>query len=80
MTGETGHSAGGTDRSEHPLVIEESLGWTRDGGSCSRCGADYRGRPYDSGRGRRVLARTEPGVVEPINLCQSCAEEVHDDR
>lgn len=55
--------------------VERILGLTRDGGSCSRCGSDYRGAPYRSGRGRRLLAEIEPGLVEPVNLCVDCAPE-----
>lgn len=54
------------------LQVEEVLGRTGDGGSCSLCGSDYRGAPYSDGRGVRVLAAVEPGVVEPVNLCPEC--------
>jgi hypothetical protein len=57
------------------VTIVEDLRPTRDGGSCSHCNRDYRGRPFDHDeRGRRVLAEIEPGVVEPVNLCPECWE------
>ena len=59
-----------------PLQVEEVLGRTRDGGSCSLCGSDYRGAPYFDGRGVRVLASAEPGVVEPMHLCQECCDRL----
>ena len=55
--------------------VERDLGPTRDGGSCSECDSDYRGAPYQEGRGRRVLMEISPGVVEPANLCADCAPE-----
>lgn len=57
------------------IRIEDDLGRTRDGGSCCVCGGDYQGAPYAENRGRRVLKETEPGVIEPANLCRSCFEE-----
>jgi hypothetical protein len=54
--------------------IERVLGQVENGGSCARCGADYRGRPFTEQRGVRALAEAEPGVVEPFNLCPDCFE------
>lgn len=54
------------------MRIEDTVGATRDGGSCANCGRDYQGAPYSERRGRRVLAEIEPGVVEPVNICQGC--------
>lgn len=62
--------------SETDIEIERELGLTRDGGSCSKCDSDYTGAPYRSERGRRVLAEIEEGLVEPVNLCPECFEEV----
>lgn len=59
-----------------PLEVVETLGRTRDGGSCSECGEGYRGAPYSEGRGRRVLAEVEPGLTEPVNLCRDCYLEL----
>lgn len=56
------------------MRIVEDLGRTRDGGSCALCSRDYQGAPFAGGRGRRVLAESEPGVVEPFNLCAGCFE------
>lgn len=56
------------------INIIEINGPTRDGGSCSICGSDYRGRPYQEQRGKRALVRLEPGLIEPVNLCSDCAE------
>jgi hypothetical protein len=60
--------------------IERDLGRTRDGGSCSRCDSDYTGSPYSRDRGRRVIAEIEPGVVEPVNVCSECFEDMGGDR
>ena len=57
------------------MRIEETIGLMLDGGSCAICGGDYRGAPYAERRGRRVLAEVEPGLVEPINVCPSCADD-----
>lgn len=54
------------------LSIEQTVGRARDGGSCAECGGEYRGSPYDEGRGVRVLAEVEPGLTEPVNLCADC--------
>lgn len=62
------------------ISVQEVLGLTRNGGSCSECGDDYRGSPHTDRRGRRVLAEISPGVVEPVNLCKDCFHaEVSDD-
>jgi len=53
------------------MNVVETLGRTRDGGSCARCGGDYVGAPL-SPRGYRVLATVEPGVDEPMNICPDC--------
>jgi len=61
------------------MKVEKVLGRTRDGGSCANCGGDYVGRPL-SPRGYRVLAhvapQTDPGVVEPMNLCPDCFDQM----
>ena len=62
------------------MRIERVLGVTRDGGSCSQCGGDYTGAPYQTDRGRRVLAEIEPGLVEPVNICSDCFEEEEESR
>lgn len=61
------------------IHIRDELGKTRDGGSCAVCNADYQGRPFSTNRGRRVLAESEPGVVEPYNICKSCFEEAYEE-
>ena len=58
------------------MRIERTLGRTRDGGSCSNCSGDYTGAPYSWKRGRRVLAEIGPGLVEPVNLCEDCYDEL----
>jgi hypothetical protein len=55
------------------MRVERTLGRTRDGGSCAECDDGYCGAPY-ANRGYRVLASSEPGVVEPFNLCPECYE------
>lgn len=60
------------------LDVVETIGKTRDGGSCAECDGDYRGAPYEGGRGRRVLAVIEPGVVEPVNVCVYCYRRAWD--
>lgn len=56
------------------MRIVEVLGAVRDGGSCSNCGGDYRGAPYQERRGKRVVAESdaEPGLREPVNVCRDC--------
>lgn len=60
------------------MGVELTLRRTLDGGSCAECGDGYRGAPYDEGRGFRVMAEVEPGLVEPVNLCESCHREAVD--
>ena len=60
------------------LRVVEELGRTRDGGSCSVCSDDYRGAPFEEGRGVRFLGESsvDPGVVEPYNVCARCWGEL----
>jgi len=58
------------------LTIVDRLGLVRDGGSCSVCDGDYTGSPYSWERGVRVLASSEPGIVEPYNMCPSCYDRL----
>jgi len=60
------------------MIIEKVIRRTRDGGSCAECNGDYVGWPL-SPRGYRVLARIEPGLVEPVNLCPSCYEKLDEE-
>lgn len=61
------------------ISIERTLGRTEDGGSCAECGGGYRGAPYVEGRGRRVLATVEPGLIEPVHLCPDCYDDAVED-
>lgn len=56
------------------LVVVNYIETTTFGGSCAQCNTDYRGQPYYGERGHRVLAEIEPGLVEPVNLCDGCFE------
>ena len=61
------------------MMVERTLGRTRDGGSCAECNDDYCGAPYPN-RGYRVLASSERGVIEPFNVCKSCYESLTEER
>ena len=66
-----------TDR-DVSLRIVETLGRTRDGGSCAECDADYVGFGTcgHTKRGYQVLAECNPGHVDLFNLCYGCYRQL----
>jgi hypothetical protein len=54
--------------------IIETLGRTRDGGSCAECDRGYLGDYGDRKRGYRVIAVHNFGDKDLFHLCPDCYE------